>query len=102
MHPCALPSCFFLEPRALPADAERVVYRMALDAHHAPSGRAANRDGVRAETIADVLRPDDILNGTSSDLSEPTALRTNYHGTGVAASRSAGGIPRLLGSYGLP
>ena len=85
MHPGALPSCFLLEPRALPADAERVVYRMALDAHDAPSGRAANRDGVRAEAIADVLRPDDILNRTPSDLGEPTALRTDDHGPCLAA-----------------
>jgi hypothetical protein len=84
MHPSAVPSCFLLQTRALPADAERVVYSMALDAHDAPSGRAANRDGVRAEAVADVLRPDDILNGTSSDLGEPAALGTNDHGTCLA------------------
>jgi hypothetical protein len=94
MHPSALPSCFLLETRALPADAERVVYSMALDAHDAPAGRAANRDGVRAEAIADVLRPDDILNRTSSDLSEPAALGTDDHGTCLAASCSARAIGR--------
>jgi hypothetical protein len=71
--------CFLLEPRALPADAERVVHRMALDAHDAPSGRAANRDGVGAEAVADVLRPNDVLNRTSGDLGEPAAFGTNDH-----------------------
>jgi hypothetical protein len=89
MHPSALPSCFLLETRALPADAERVVYSMALDAHDAPMGGAANWDGVRAEAIADVLRPDDILNRTSSDLSEPAALGTDDHGPCLAALSSA-------------
>ena len=84
MHPSALPSCFLLEPRALPADAERVVYRMALDAHDAPSCRAANRDRVRAEAVADVLSPHDILNRTSSDLGEPPALGADDHGTCLA------------------
>jgi hypothetical protein len=84
MHPGALPTRFLLEPRALPADAERVVHSMALDAHDAPSGRAANRDGVRAEAVADVLRPDDILNGTSGNLGEPAALGTNDHGPCLA------------------
>ena len=84
MHPSALSACFLFEPRALPADAERVVYNMALDAHDAPTGRATNRDGVRAEAIADVLRPNDILNRTPSNLSEPAALRTNDHGPCLA------------------
>ena len=87
MHPSALSSCFLLEARALPADAERVVYSVALDAHDAPAGRAANRDGVRAEAVADVLRPDDILNRTSSDLSEPAAFGTGDHAPCVAASK---------------
>lgn len=79
MRPSTLPLCFLLEPRALPADAERVVHGMALDAHDAPAGGAAHRDGVRAEPIADVLGPDEILNGPSSDLGEPAALRTDDH-----------------------
>ena len=90
MHPRALPSCLLLEPRALPADAERIVDSVALDAHHAPAGRTANRDGVRAEAIADVLRPYDILNRTSSNLSEPAALGTDDHSSCLAASSSAG------------
>lgn len=79
MHPGALPSCFLLETRALPADAERIVYGVALDAHDAPAGGAANGDRVRAEAIADVLRPYDVLNRASSDLSEPAALGTGDH-----------------------
>ncbi len=86
MHPGALPSCFLLETRALPADAERVVYSVALDAHDAPAGGAANRDRVRAEAIAYVLRPYDVLNGASRDLSEPAALGTGDHRACVAAS----------------
>jgi hypothetical protein len=84
MHPGALPARFFLQTRALPADAERVVHSVALDAHDAPAGRAANRDRVRAEAIAHVLRPDDVLDGASSDLGEPAALGTGDHATGVA------------------
>ena len=86
MHPGALPSCFLLETRALPADAERVVHSVALDAHDAPAGRAANRNRVRAEAIAYVLRPDDVLHCASSDLSEPAALGTGDHEPCVAAS----------------
>jgi hypothetical protein len=86
MYPCALPSCFLLETRALPADAERVVYSVILDAHDALAGRAANRHRVRAEAIAYVLRPYDVLNRASSDLSEPAALRTGDHGACLAAS----------------
>jgi hypothetical protein len=85
MHPGALPSCLLLETRALPADAEGVVYSVALDAHDAPAGRAANRDSVRADAIAYVLRPDDVLNRASSDLSEPAALGTGDHGACLAA-----------------
>ena len=85
MHPRALPSCFLLETRALPADAERVVYSVAFDAHDPPAGRAANRNRVRAEAIAYVLRPDDVLNCAPSDLREPAALGTGDHGTCLAA-----------------
>ena len=80
MHSGALPSCFLFDTRAVPADAERIVYSVPLDAHDAPAGGAANRDRVRAETIAYVLRPDDVLNRASSDLSEPAALGTGDHG----------------------
>ena len=80
MHPGALPYCFLLETRALPADAKRIVYSVPLDAHDAPAARAANRDRVRAEAIAYVLRPNDVLNRASSDLSEPAALGTGDHG----------------------
>ena len=86
MHPGALPLCFRLETRALPADAERVVHGMALDAHDAPAGRAANGDRVRAEAIAYVLRPDDVLDRASRDLSEPATLGTGDHEPCVAAS----------------
>ena len=86
MHPCALASRFFLEARALPADAERVVHGMTFDAHHATAGRAANRGRVRAEAVAHVLRPDDVLDGASSDLSEPAALGTGDHPPCVAAT----------------
>ena len=86
MHPGALPLCFRLETRALPADAERVVHGMALDAHDAPAGRAANGDRVRAEAVAHVLRPDDVLDRASRDLSEPAALGTGDHEPCVAAS----------------
>jgi hypothetical protein len=96
MHPGALPSCFLLEARALPADAERVVDSVALDAHHAPAGRAANRDGVRAEAIAYVLRPYDILNRASSDLGEPAALGTGDHGPCLAASCIMTAAPGVL------
>ena len=87
MHPSALPSCFLLEARALPADAERVVHSVPLDAHDTPAGRAANGDRVRAEAVADVLRPDDVLDRASRDLSEPAALGTGDHEPCVAASR---------------
>lgn len=86
MHPGALPTCLLLETRALPADAERVVHSVALDAHDAPAGRAANRDRVCAEAIADMLRPDDILNRTQSDLGEPAAVGTGDHESCLAAS----------------
>ena len=86
MHPGALPLCFLLEARALPADAERVVHGVALDAHDAPAGRAANGDRVRAEAVAHVLRPDDVLDRASRDLSEPAALGTGDHEPCVAAS----------------
>ena len=86
MHPGALPSCFLLETRALPADAERVVHSVPLDAHDAPAGRAANGDRVRAEAVAYVLRPDDVLDRASRDLSEPAALGTGDHEPCVAAS----------------
>src|SRR5215204_5405492 len=85
MHPGALAECLLLEPRALPADAERVVDSVALDAHRPPAGRAANRDGVRTEAIAHVLRPHDVLDRASRDLSEPAAFGTRDHGTCVAA-----------------
>ena len=93
MHPSALPTRFLFQTRALPADAERVLYSMALDAHDAPTGRAANRDGVRAEAIAGVLRPDDILNRTSSDLGEPAAFGTNDHEPCLAALSPATALP---------
>ena len=93
MHPGALPSRFLLEPRALPADAERVPDGVTLDAHHAPAPRAANRDCVRAEAIAYVLRPDDILDRASSDVGDPAALGTGDHGACVAASSRDGTIP---------
>src|ERR671913_1653522 len=86
MHPRALPSCFLLQARALPADAERVVHGVALDAHDAPAGRAANRNRVRAKAIAHVLRPDDVLDGASSDLREPAALGTGDHRACLAAN----------------
>ena len=86
MHPGALPCCFLLETRALPADAERVVHSVALDAHDAPAGGAANGDRVRAEAVAHVLRPDDVLDRASRDLSEPAALGTSDHEACVAAS----------------
>jgi hypothetical protein len=59
MHPRALPLCVLLQTRALPADAERIVHSVALDAHDAPPRRAANRDRIGAEAIADVFSPDD-------------------------------------------
>jgi hypothetical protein len=73
MHPGPLPSRFVLETCALPADAEGIVHSVPLDAHDAPPGRAANRNRLRAEAIAHVLRPDEVLNRASSDLSEPAA-----------------------------
>ena len=97
MHPGALPSCFLLEPRALPADAERVVDSVALDAHDAPAGRAPNRDCVRAEAIAYVLRPDDVLNRASIDLGEPAALGTGDHRACVAASWAEASFSSGLG-----
>src|SRR5687767_5649371 len=90
MHPGALPSCFLLEARALPADAERVVYGVALDAHDALAGRAANRERIGAEAIAYVLRPHNVLNGASSDLGEPAAVGTNDHGVCLAANCGSG------------
>src|SRR5215210_6495750 len=84
MHPRALPSGVVLETRALPADAERVGHRVTLDAHHASAGRTADRDRVRAETVADVLCPDEILDLTSGDFGTPAALGTDDHGTCVA------------------
>jgi hypothetical protein len=86
MHPGALPSCFLLETRALPADAERVVHSVPLDAHDAPPSRAANGDRVRAEAVSHVLRPNDVLDRASRDLSEPAALGTGDHEPCVAAS----------------
>ena len=79
MYPCTLPARFLLETRALPADAERVVYFVTLDAHDAPAGRTADGHGIRAEAIAYVLRPDDVLDCASSDLGEPATLRTGDH-----------------------
>ena len=86
MHPGALPCCFLLETRALPADAERVVHSVPLDTHDAPPSRAANGDRVRTEAVAYVLSPDDVLDRTSRDLSEPAALGTGDHEPCVAAS----------------
>jgi hypothetical protein len=85
MHPRALPLCVLLQTRALPADAERIVDGVAFDAHDAPAGWAADRNCIRTEPVADVLRPDDVLNRASSDLSEPAAVRTGDHESCVAA-----------------
>ena len=85
MHPCALAERLFFEARALPADAERVVDRVALDAHRAPASRAANGDRVSAEAVAQVLRPHDVLDGASRDLGEPAAFGTRDHRPCVAA-----------------
>lgn len=79
MYPGALPASFLLEARALPTDAERIIYGMALDAHDALAGRAANRERVGAEAIAYVLRPDNVLNRASSDLGEPATVGTKNH-----------------------
>ena len=86
MHPGAVPLGFRLEPRALPADAERVVHSVPLDAHDAPAGRASYGDRVRAEAVAHVLRPNDVLDRAPRDLSEPAALGTGDHAPCVAAS----------------
>jgi hypothetical protein len=86
MHSGTLPSCFLFETRALPADAKRVVHSVALDAHDAPAGRAANRHRVRAEAVAYVFRPDDVFNRTPSDLGEPAAVGTGDHESCLAAS----------------
>ena len=86
MHPGALPLCFGLETRALPADAERVDYRVPLDAHDASSSRDADRHRVRAEAVSYVLRPDDVFNRTSSDFGEPAAVGTRDHESCVAAN----------------
>ena len=85
MHPCALAERLFLEARALPADAERVVDRVTLDAHRAPAGRAANGDRVGAEAVTDVLRPNDVLDRASRDLGEPAAFGTRDHRPCVAS-----------------
>jgi hypothetical protein len=86
MHPRALPLCVLLQTRALPADAERIVHSVALDAHDAPPRRAANRDRIGAEAIADVFSPDDVLNRASGDFGEPATVGTGDHESCVAAS----------------
>ena len=86
MHPRALPLCFVLQTRAFPADAERIVHSVALDAHDPPAGWAANRDRVRAEAVANMLRPDDVLNLASSDFGEPATVGTGDHKDCLAAN----------------
>jgi hypothetical protein len=86
MHPRALPLCVLLQTRALPADAERIIDGVALDAHDASAGWAADRNCIRAEPVADVLRPDDVLNRASGDFGEPATVGTGDHESCVAAS----------------
>src|SRR5688572_29647414 len=102
MHPGTLAVCLCLEARALPADAEWVVDRVALYTHRPPASRAANGGGVSAEAIAHVLRPHDVLDRASRDLGEPAAFGTRDHRTGVAAGRKTpcrlGAARRRMGS----